>query len=134
MATTRPPRPDADLPARTVDWLADQPHQRRFVRSVWDELTELERRGYHTGAIDALRSVLLDHQPVTRTGRCRGCHRVSRRHHLFPLPWCRRYFPCIVWFQIGGALLEYPAERGRHRLAPDPPSAAGRLGGRTEHD
>ncbi|MGH3773691.1 MAG: hypothetical protein ACRDRW_20245 [Pseudonocardiaceae bacterium] len=109
MATTRPPRPDADLPTRTVEWLAERTHfhARAFVRSVWDELAELERVGYHTGAIDALRSVLLDHQPTTRRGRCRACRRV---------PWgrCRR-FPCIVWFQIGDELLEQVAERGRHR-------------------
>ncbi|MGH3686459.1 MAG: hypothetical protein ACRDRE_14590 [Pseudonocardiaceae bacterium] len=73
MATIRPPRPDTDLPARTMEWLAKHPHQRRFVHSVWAELVELERMGYHTGAIDALRSVLLDHQPATRAGRCRAC-------------------------------------------------------------
>ncbi|MGH3771570.1 MAG: hypothetical protein ACRDRW_09275 [Pseudonocardiaceae bacterium] len=88
--STHPPRPDAALPARTVEWLA-----------------ELERVGYHTGAIDALRSVLLDHQPATRRGRCRACRRV---------PWGRRRrFPCLVWFQIGDALLDQVAERGRHR-------------------
>jgi len=139
MATTRPPRPDADLPARTVEWLAEHPHQRRFVHSVWDELAELERVGYHTGAIDALRSVLLDHQPATRAGRCRACRRFTWRHrpilwryHHLPLPWCRRRFPCIVWFQIGGALLEQVAERGRHRApgrrstgARSPPAQSG---------
>jgi len=127
---TRPPRPESDLPARTLEWLEDRPHQRWFVRAVWEQLAELERVGYHTGAIDALRSVLLDHQPATRAGRCRRCrrftwrHRVIWRYHLFPLPWCRRRFPCLVWSQIGGELLEHPAEHGRHRLAaapPDPP-------------
>ncbi|MGH3774011.1 MAG: hypothetical protein ACRDRW_21910 [Pseudonocardiaceae bacterium] len=111
---TRPPRPDADLPARTVDWLAERTHlaTRAFVRSVWGELAELERVGYHTAAIDALRSVLLDHQPATRGGRCRTCRRVR---------WGRRRrFPCIVWFQIGDALLEQAAERGRHRPAAAP--------------
>jgi hypothetical protein len=54
---TRPPRPDLALSARTVAWLADQPHQREFVRSVWDGLAELERAGYHTG-------------PSTRCGPC----------------------------------------------------------------
>ncbi|MGH3773912.1 MAG: hypothetical protein ACRDRW_21395 [Pseudonocardiaceae bacterium] len=38
--------------------------------------------------IDAPRSVLLDHQPVTRAGRCHACRR-----------------------------FEHPAERGRHRRA-----------------
>ncbi len=107
MATTRPPRPDAALPARTWEWLAEHPHKRAFVRSVWDQLTELERFGCPTGPIDALRSVLLDHQPVTRAGRCHACHRFTRR----------RRFPCVVWFQIGGELLEHPPERGRHRRA-----------------
>jgi hypothetical protein len=76
---------------------------------VWDELAELERAGYHTGAIDALRAVLLEHQPTTRAGRCHGCRRFT---------WRRRRFPCIVWFQIAGALLEHPVERGRHRRTP----------------
>ncbi|MBV8539370.1 MAG: hypothetical protein JO364_13145 [Pseudonocardiales bacterium] len=106
---TRPPRPDLALSARSVAWLAERPHQREFVRWVWDELAELERAGYHLGAIDALRSVLLDHQPATRAGRCRTCRRFT---------WRRRRFPCAVWFQVGGALLEQVAERGRHRRAP----------------
>jgi hypothetical protein len=33
------------------------------------------------------------------------------------LSLCRHSFPCIVWFQISGALLKHPTERGRHRLA-----------------
>ena len=119
---TRPPRPESTLPARTLAWLDDHPHQRRFVRAVWEQLAELERVGYHTGAIDALRSVLLDHQPVTHAGRCYGCrrlvwrYRVTWRYHLVPYP-CRRTFPCLVWFQIGGELLETVGERGRHRRA-----------------
>ncbi|MGH3865127.1 MAG: hypothetical protein ACRDQ4_03135 [Pseudonocardiaceae bacterium] len=79
---TRPPRPDAALSARTVVWLAEHPHQREVVRSVWDELAELERAGYHRRAIDALRSVLLDHQPATRPSRCRTCRRVTWRRRL----------------------------------------------------
>ncbi|MGH3831511.1 MAG: hypothetical protein ACRDRS_13885 [Pseudonocardiaceae bacterium] len=69
---------------------------------MWGELAELERAGYHTGAIDALRSVLLDHQPTTRAGRCHGCRRlrwrchITRRHHLIPVP-SFRHFPCLVW-------------------------------------
>ncbi|MGH3684524.1 MAG: hypothetical protein ACRDRU_20690 [Pseudonocardiaceae bacterium] len=117
---TRPPRPEAVLPARTVEWLAKHPHQRRFVHSVWERLAELERFGCPTAPIDAVRSILLDHQPVTRAGRCHGCrrlnwgHRVVWRYHLIPVPRCRR-FPCLVWSRIGVELLESPAERGRHR-------------------
>ncbi|MBW0010487.1 MAG: hypothetical protein JO063_10290 [Pseudonocardiales bacterium] len=126
---TRPPRPESTLPARTLAWLDDHPHQRRFVRAVWEQLAELERVGYHTGAIDALRCVLLDHQPATRAGRCRGCRRLTRRHrpvlwrhHHFPLPWRPRRFPCPVWSQITGELLQQVAERGRHRLPAAPPA------------
>ncbi|MBW0008859.1 MAG: hypothetical protein JO063_01860 [Pseudonocardiales bacterium] len=122
---TRPPRPDADLLARTVEWLDGRPHvERTFVRSVWERLAELERCGCPTGPIDALRSILLDHQPTTRAGRCHGCrsltwcHRVVWRFHLIPVPRCRR-FPCLVWSRIGVELLEHPAERGRHRRAAD---------------
>ncbi|MGH3719027.1 MAG: hypothetical protein ACRDRI_09350 [Pseudonocardiaceae bacterium] len=107
MATSRPPRPDVALSTRTWEWLAEHPHKRAFVRAVWDELAELERFGCPTGPIDALRSVLLHHQPGTRASRCRACRRIA---------WRRRRFPCPVWFQIGGELLEHPAERGRHRL------------------
>ncbi|MBV8543048.1 MAG: hypothetical protein JO364_13820 [Pseudonocardiales bacterium] len=122
---TRPPRPDADLPARTVEWLDGRPPiERRFVHSVWERLAELERLGCPPGPIDALRSILLDHQPATRAGRCHGCrhltwcHRVVWRFHLIPFPWYRR-FPCLVWSRIGVELLEHPAERGRHRRAAD---------------
>jgi hypothetical protein len=139
MAMMRPPRPDPALSARTVEWLAERPHQRRFVRSVWDELAELERMGCHTGAIDALRSVLLNHQPVTRAGRCRACRRFSWRHRVvigrgwrLPLPWWGRRFPCPVWFQIGGALLAQVTEHSRHRApgqrstgARSPPALSG---------
>ena len=112
---TRPPRPESDLPARTVEWLDGRPHvERNFVHSVWDRLAELERFGCPTAPIDALRSILLDHQPTTRAGRCHGCRHLSWRYHLIPSSRCRR-FPCLVWSQIGVELLESPAERGRHR-------------------
>ena len=119
---TRPPRPDAAMPARTVEWLQERPVvERTFVHSVWQRLAELERLGCPTGPIDALRSILLDHQPTIPSGRCHGCrsltwhHRLVWRHHPIPIPQCR-HFPCLVWSQIGVALLEHPAERGRHRL------------------
>ncbi|MBV8540163.1 MAG: hypothetical protein JO268_06370 [Pseudonocardiales bacterium] len=156
---TRPPRPESALSARTVEWLDGcPPIERRFVYSVWDRLAELERFGCPTGPIDALRSILLDHQPATRSGRCHGCrrltwrHRLVWRHHLIPVPWCR-HFPCLVWSRIGIELLEHPAERGRHRRTADDdrrrarsppgragattrpsPNQAGRLPRRTEVD
>ncbi|MGH3806594.1 MAG: hypothetical protein ACRDRU_08155 [Pseudonocardiaceae bacterium] len=118
---TCPPRPESALSARTVEWLEGRPPvERRFVHSVWERLAELERFGCPTGPIDALRSILLDHQPVTRSGRCHGCrcltwrHRVVWRYHLIPVPQCR-HFPCLVWSQIGIELLEHPTEHGRHR-------------------
>ncbi|MGH3852534.1 MAG: hypothetical protein ACRDR6_03360 [Pseudonocardiaceae bacterium] len=124
---TRPPRPESDLPARTLEWLEGRPHvERNFVHSVWDRLAELERFGCPTGPIDALRSILLDHQPATRSGSCHGCRRLNWcqrvvwRYHLIPVPRCR-HFPCLVWSQIGVELLEHPAERGRHRRAAGTP-------------
>ncbi|MGH3790945.1 MAG: hypothetical protein ACRDQ9_09115 [Pseudonocardiaceae bacterium] len=56
--STRPgPRVEAELQLspRTVAWLAGHSHARRFVRSVWDTLTELERAGHYPGVIVALR-------------------------------------------------------------------------------
>ncbi|MGH3753848.1 MAG: hypothetical protein ACRDRP_14340 [Pseudonocardiaceae bacterium] len=83
------------LSARTVAWLADHPRAYRFVRSVGDTLTELERSGQDPGVIDALRRILACHQP-TSAGRCRACARVTGR---------RRRFPCIVWHEIRLGLL-----------------------------
>jgi hypothetical protein len=98
-AASTTPRPRVDvtpqLSDRTVAWLANHPHARRLVRSVWDTLVELERAGQHPAPIDALRRVLTYHQP-TATGRCRTCRRWTGR---------RRRFPCIVWHQIRGELL-----------------------------
>jgi hypothetical protein len=83
------------LSARTLAWLADHPHARRFARSAWDKLTELERAGHRPDTIDALRRVLADHRP-TPAGRCRSCRRWR---------WRRRRFPCIVWHELHGDLL-----------------------------
>jgi hypothetical protein len=98
-----------DLPAQTVAWLAEHPHDRTFVRSVWDTLTEWEHAGQQPEPLAALRSVLLDHQP-TPAGRCRVCRRFSWRHL-----WRRRRFPCIVWHQIHGGLFGLFPCCGRHR-------------------
>jgi hypothetical protein len=109
--TTPMPTGDATLhlSTRTVTWLANQPHARRLVRSVWDTLTELERAGQHPEAIAALRRVLTYHQP-TPAGRCRTCPRFTWRHL-----WRRRAFPCMVWHQVRGELLGVFASGGRHR-------------------
>jgi hypothetical protein len=93
------------LSTRTLDWLANHPRARRFVRSVWDKLAELERSGQHPEAIDALRQVLTHHQP-TAAGRCRTCRGWTSRHPPFP---------CIVWHQIRGELLGQFAYGSRHR-------------------
>ena len=89
--------PDArpHLSTQTLDWLADHPHARKLVRSVWDTLAELEQAGQQSGPLDALRRVLIHHQP-TPTGRCHTCRRRA---------WRCRPFPCIVWHQVRGELL-----------------------------
>ncbi|MGH3897288.1 MAG: hypothetical protein ACRDTA_03365 [Pseudonocardiaceae bacterium] len=58
--------------------------------------TELERAGCPRGPIAALRRVLTHHQP-TPAGRCRTCRWGIAR---------RRHFPCVVWCQIHGELLD----------------------------
>ncbi|MGH3833348.1 MAG: hypothetical protein ACRDRS_23425 [Pseudonocardiaceae bacterium] len=83
------------LSPRTVALLAEHPHARRLVHSVWTILTTLERSGQYPGAIVALRRILTQHQP-TAAGRCRTCRRVA---------WRRRPFPCAVWHQIRFDLL-----------------------------
>ncbi|HKR51679.1 MAG TPA: hypothetical protein VJT72_19270 [Pseudonocardiaceae bacterium] len=85
-------------------WLADHPHARQFVHSVWEKLAEVERSGQYPGAIHALRRVLTRHQP-TSAGRCRTCARVRGR---------RRLFPCVVWHQIHCDLLGLFAGTGRY--------------------
>ncbi len=95
------------LSSQTIAWLAEYPHARRVVRSVWGKLTELERAGQHPGAIAALRRVLTDHQP-TPAGRCRTCQRRA---------WRRRRFPCIVWHQVRGELLGLFASGDHHQPA-----------------
>ncbi|MGH3755447.1 MAG: hypothetical protein ACRDRP_22680, partial [Pseudonocardiaceae bacterium] len=47
-------------------WLADQPHARRVIRSVWDTLAELERAGHHPDPLAALRDP--DPAPAHRNG------------------------------------------------------------------
>lgn len=110
LATSTTPIPGVDttlqLSARTLGWLADHPHARQVVQSVWDKLAELERAGHHPGAIAALRRVLIHHQPAIGTGKCRTCRRFF---------WRRRAFPCIVWHQVRGELFGLFGSGGRHR-------------------
>ncbi len=88
------------LSTRTVAWLADRPRARELVGSGGtDTLTDLERAGHHSGAIAALRFVLVHHQPPTPTGRCPHCRFTWRRL------WRRRPWPCVVWRQIHHELL-----------------------------
>lgn len=90
------PRPRTDgyrqLSAQTLAWLAERPPIRTVVRWVWDTLSELERAGHDPGALAALRTILLSHQPPNRAGRCRACPRFSWRRL-----WRRPPFPCGVW-------------------------------------
>jgi hypothetical protein len=90
------------LSARTVAWLAEHPRARRLVRSVWDTLTELQRAGHHPATLDALRLVLTQHQPSS-AGRCRTCRRWA---------WRRPPFPCVVWHQVRGELLNQSRDYG----------------------
>jgi hypothetical protein len=108
-AASPTPMPTADatrqLSTQTLNWLANHPHARRFVRSVRNKLTELERLGQYPEAIDTLRRVLTHHQPTTAV-RCRACRRWTGR---------RRRFPCIVWHQIHSELLGGFASGSCHR-------------------
>ncbi|MGH4005601.1 MAG: hypothetical protein ACRDSO_16020 [Pseudonocardiaceae bacterium] len=53
MLTAPSPRADSarHLSPQTLAWLADRPHARQMVRSMWEALTELEQAGHHPGAI-----------------------------------------------------------------------------------
>jgi hypothetical protein len=82
------------LSAQTLAWLADRTSVRTVVRTVWTTVDDLEREGHDPGVLAALRAVLIDHQPVPRTGRCRACPRLSWRRL-----WRRRRFPCLVWIR-----------------------------------
>ncbi|MGH3887429.1 MAG: hypothetical protein ACRDSZ_12830 [Pseudonocardiaceae bacterium] len=101
-----PVRVTLQLSARTLAWLAEHPPARRLVDSVRDTLIELQRAGCPRGPIAALRRVLTHHQP-TPGGRCCTCRWGIVR---------RRHFPCVVWCQIHGELLDlFPGTGGGHR-------------------
>ncbi len=114
-ATTPMPKVDdtLQLSVRTLNWLAQRPHARLVVDSVWDALAELQRADHHPRLLAALRFVLIHHEP-TPSGRCRACRRVSWRGL-----WRRRRFPCVGWRQIGGELLGHLPISGYHRHRAD---------------
>lgn len=86
------------LSTQTMAWLADQPHTRTLIRSMWSTPTEWERAGQDPGMIATLRFILIDHQPLTRTGRCRTCPR----------------FPCRVWFTLDLVMQGLVTSNGQH--------------------
>ena len=75
MSHAPPSRTDEyrQLAAPTLVWLGDRSAAGAPVRAVWTTLDELERAGDHPGVVDALRTILLDHQPIPRSGRCGAC-------------------------------------------------------------
>ncbi|MGH3873956.1 MAG: hypothetical protein ACRDSR_21035 [Pseudonocardiaceae bacterium] len=82
------------LPETTQRFLAGLPRHGNPVGAVWGHLGELERTGNDPTLVDALRAVLLAHQPP-RYGRCPAC----------PKRWGRRRrWPCIVWCRVHLAL------------------------------
>lgn len=111
------------LSDQTLAALADRPPARAMVHSIWDELDELERTGQLPDVIATVRALLLEHQNLTRTGRCRGCRRGARRSGRLWRLWRRSPFPCELWYTVGlglqgvftrpGAPAQQPAA-GRH--------------------
>ncbi|HKR48834.1 MAG TPA: hypothetical protein VJT72_04495 [Pseudonocardiaceae bacterium] len=98
----------AGLPETTQRFLAGLPRHGNPVGAVWGRLGELERTGNDPALVDALRAVLLPHQPP-RYGRCPAC----------PKRWGRRRrWPCTVWCRVHLALftpwvgIAQPASRG----------------------
>jgi hypothetical protein len=81
------------LPETTRRFLAGLPRHGDPVGAVWNRLAELEA-GNDSTVVDALRAVLLPHQPP-RFGRCPAC---PKRW------WRRRRWPCVVWCRVHLAL------------------------------
>jgi hypothetical protein len=82
------------LPQTTQRFLAGLPRHSDLVRRGWNRLAELERAGNDSAVIDALREVLLAHQPP-RYGRCPACLKCWGR---------RRRWSCSVWCRVHLAL------------------------------
>lgn len=84
----------AGLPETTQRFLAGLPRHGDPVGAVWNRLGDLDRGGNDPTLVDALRAVLLPHQPP-RYGRCPAC----------PTRWGRRRrWPCAVWCRVHLAL------------------------------
>jgi hypothetical protein len=97
-------QPGGGLPETTQRFLAGLPRRGDPVGAVWSRLSELERAGNDPALVDALRAVLLPHQPP-RFGRCPEC----------PKRWGRRRrWPCVVWCQVHLALFSSCSTRGVH--------------------
>ncbi|HET9118381.1 MAG TPA: hypothetical protein VFN75_09995 [Pseudonocardiaceae bacterium] len=90
------------LPETTQRFLAGLPRHGDPVGAVWNRLGELEHAGNDPALVDALRAVLLPHQPP-RYGRCPACPK--RR-------WARPRWPCAVWCRVHLALFSPWVETG----------------------
>jgi hypothetical protein len=95
-------QPGGDLPETTQRFLAGLPRRGDPVGAVWSRLGELERAGNDPTLIDALRAVLLPHQPP-RFGRCPACRKRWGR---------RRRWPCPTWYRAHVALFSSCSKRG----------------------
>ncbi len=84
----------AGPPETTQQFLAGLPRHGDPAGAVWSRLGELECAGNDSAVVDALRAVLLPHQPP-RFGRCPAC---PKRW------WRRRRRPCTVCCRIHVAL------------------------------
>ncbi len=87
-------RQPSGLPETPRRFLAGLPRHGDPVDAVWSRLGELERAGKDPTLIDALRAMLLSHQPP-QYGRCPACP--NRRGR-------RRRWPCIAWCRVHMAL------------------------------
>ena len=94
---TTSPLPPMQLSQRTLAWLAERPHALHHVRSVWDALTDSAER---PDLVATLRAILVDHNFLTRTGRCHACRHTWR--HTWRRGWTlrRRHFPCKIWYTV----------------------------------
>ncbi|MGH3845107.1 MAG: hypothetical protein ACRDS0_27310 [Pseudonocardiaceae bacterium] len=73
----------AGLPETTQRFLAGLPRHRNPVGAVWGRLGELEGPGNDSTLVDAVRAVLLPHQPP-RYGRCPACPKRWGRRRRWP--------------------------------------------------
>jgi hypothetical protein len=114
---TASPLPPMQLSEQTLAWLAERPHALHHVRSVWDALTDSAER---PDLVATLRTILIDHNFLTRTGRCHACR------HTWQRGWTlkRHHFPCKVWYTVELGL------QGFFTRVPEVPSGAQQRPGR----